>query len=307
MKNSPNVSVIIPTYKRKNKLGRAVESIRKQTYDGWELYIVNDAPDNDISEILPNDKRITYIQHKENKGAPAARNTGIQRSDAPFIALLDDDDTWKPKKLERQVERFKQLPDKYGLVYTGCDFIKGEQIVMQSRPDVTGHIFEKLLHKNHIPSPTPIIRRECFDKIGYFDTEFRSSQDYDMWLRIARSYKIDSITTPLATVYRGHEDRISANYGRQYQGKKRLIKKYREELEANPEALSRHLKHLGICSIYSGRPKEARGYFFESLRRYPRQPIVFVYCIVALMPTSIQRSIFLIRKYLIKMNYIKKP
>ena len=102
---SPVVSVIIPTYNRAHLIGRAIRSVLDQTYQDWELIVVDDASTDDIPGIVKGftDGRVKYIRHDENKGAAAARNTGIQAARGAYIAFLDSDDEWLPEKLERQV------------------------------------------------------------------------------------------------------------------------------------------------------------------------------------------------------------
>jgi glycosyltransferase involved in cell wall biosynthesis len=104
----PKVSIVIPTYNRPKKLIRAVESVIEQTYTDWELIVVDDSSDVDAEETIPDDDRIRYIQHECNKGAPAARNTGIDASNGEFIALLDDD-AWKSGKNRTSVEKIPRI------------------------------------------------------------------------------------------------------------------------------------------------------------------------------------------------------
>jgi glycosyltransferase involved in cell wall biosynthesis len=286
--SDPNVAVVIPTYNRNSKLQRAVDSVLRQTYENWELYVVNDAPENSIQDVIPDDDRIECIQHDENKGAPAARNTGIRMSKAPYIAFLDDDDAWKPEKLERQVNAFRELSQNYGLVYTGRDVVKNDTVVKIHHPDTTGEVFDELLAGNFIPSETPVVRRECIERIGGFDTELESSQDFDLWLRIARYYKVSAVPDSLAIAYQGHEDRISKNMRRKYSGKMRFINKYREDLEENPAAMSTHLKQLGVYTMLINRPAESRRYLIDSLKYDKTQFTVSYYILAALLPEFVR-------------------
>jgi len=287
-KPGPTVAVVIPTYKRKSKLERAVNSVYNQTYTDWQLYVVNDAPTQDVSDLLPDDDRITYIQHDENRGAPAARNTGIQSSESEFIALLDDDDAWKVEKLERQINTFEDFPRDYGLIYTGRDIVIDDEVVKVYNPDITGEAFDELLYNNIIPSETPLINRECFRNVGYFDTALPSEQDIDMWLRIAREYKIGVIPDSLAIAYKGHEDRISKNIVRKVNGKKKFIDKHDSDLELHPEAMATHLKQLGIYTLYLNQSRKARKYFIESLLYNKSQIMPYFYILITISPTYIQ-------------------
>src|SRR5699024_744473 len=121
------VSVIIPTFKRKKEIvRRAVKSVMAQTYQNIEIIIVDDSPEEfqgsiKIKEYLDSlkDERVKYIKHSENKGANAARNTGIRNSKGNFLAFLDDDDEWLPMKIEKQIQQFKC--DQIGMVY--CPYL----------------------------------------------------------------------------------------------------------------------------------------------------------------------------------------
>lgn len=294
--SKPTVSVVIPTYNRGTKLNRAVNSVCDQTYKKWKLYVVNDDPENDVREFLPEDDRINYIQHKQNKGAPAARNTGIRASEAPYIAFLDDDDAWKPEKLERQVNAFQKLSRDYGLVYTGRDIIEDDSVIKTHHPNTTGDVFTELLGRNFIPSETPIIRRECIEQVGDFDIKLESSQDFDLWLRIARSYKVSAIPDSLAIAYQGHENRISKDMRRKYNGKKRFISKYWEDLEENPIAMSTHLKQLGVYTMFINRPAEGRRYLIDSIKYDKTQFRVLYYILASILPNPIQSIMLDYRK-----------
>ncbi len=114
---NPTVSVIIPTYNRANLVSRAIKSVLNQTYQDFEIIVVDDCSEDNTEEIVKsfNDSRIRYIKHKKNKGGSAARNTGIKRARGKYIAFLDDDDEWLPSKLEKQIMLFEKLSKHYGV------------------------------------------------------------------------------------------------------------------------------------------------------------------------------------------------
>jgi len=115
----PLVSVIIPTYNRDELLRRAMESVLNQTFDDFELIVVDGAKSDETKGLVKSfgDKRLRYVPQK-GKGIANARNIGIKKARGEFIAFLDDDDIWKPEKLERQIQGFKELPESYGVIYT---------------------------------------------------------------------------------------------------------------------------------------------------------------------------------------------
>ncbi|MGD9034415.1 MAG: glycosyltransferase family 2 protein, partial [Desulfobacteraceae bacterium] len=106
------VSVIIPTYNRARKLLRAISSVLYQTFTDCEVIVVDDGSDDGTADCLkPVMSYIKYIRHPDNMGVSAARNRGIRASRYPFVAFLDSDDYWLPKKLSTQMAFFKRNPE----------------------------------------------------------------------------------------------------------------------------------------------------------------------------------------------------
>ena len=146
------VSVIIPTYKRSDMLPRAIASVLNQSYANIEAVVVDDNnPDTEYrkhTEILMMqyefDKRVKYVKHSKNFNGSVARNTGIKNSDGEIVAFLDDDDTFYPEKIEKQVEYLLQHP-KYRAVYCGWD--RAGDIVI---PNDEGNLSYNILSGDHI-------------------------------------------------------------------------------------------------------------------------------------------------------------
>jgi len=241
---TPLVSVIIPTYKRPELVGRAVQSVLDQTYENIEIIVVNDDPEIDLSHIGELGDNIKLIIHEENKGACEARNTGISAAKGEYIGLLDDDDKYKPEKTEKQILQFRELENDYGMVYSGVEEVEngavvntkirsGRRFLSRKRE---GQVYRELLRGNMIPAPTVLVKKECFDDVGMFDPQFDSSQDLDMWLRISQEYKIGKLDEPLARYHLDGEDRISENLDKKIQGKQKILEKYREDIQKSPQA-----------------------------------------------------------------------
>ena len=117
----PQVSVIIPTHNRSEFLGAAIGSVLSQTFQDFELIVVDDASTDTTAEVVAsfNDERIKFIRHGMNKGGSVARNTGILNSTGDYIAFLDDDDEWLPAKLSKQIQVLLSSPPEVGCVYAG--------------------------------------------------------------------------------------------------------------------------------------------------------------------------------------------
>ncbi len=229
--NKPLVSGIITTYKRNPEMVvRAAKSILNQTYNNIELIVVDDSPKayelrDAVRDALVQleDNRLTYIRHEKNMGACAARNTGIMASKGEFISFLDDDDEWCENKIEKLIEKMT-APD-IGIVY--CNYMVIDEnknaITECSRGNHTGNVYDELMCSNFIGSASfPLVRRECFDKVGMFDVELLSLQDYDMWSRIAREYKVEYVDMPLIKYYFHAGEQITTLPYKQIQGNERF-------------------------------------------------------------------------------------
>jgi len=101
-KKIPRISVIIPSYNRANTIGRAIQSALSQSYQDFEIIVIDDGSTDHTEEVIRSfqDSRIRYIRHNRNRGGSAARNTGIHAARGEYIAFLDSDDEWLPQKLE---------------------------------------------------------------------------------------------------------------------------------------------------------------------------------------------------------------
>jgi glycosyltransferase involved in cell wall biosynthesis len=206
------VSVIIPTYNRAQKVSRAILSVLNQTFNDIELIVIDDGSVDETADELARFKdRIVIIRHPENLGVSAARNSGIKASRSSLIAFLDSDDYWMPEKLETQVRYFSENSD--------AVVCQTEEIWMRNGIRVnpwnkhlkpSGDIFERSL-KLCVVSPSAVmIRRSIFDEIGLFDEEFPVCEDYDLWLRIGCRYPIHLINKYLLVKEGGHLDQLSS-------------------------------------------------------------------------------------------------
>ena len=193
----PLVSVVIPTYNRARYVTEAVDSVLNQTYDNYEIIVVNDgSKDDTVQALAPYADRITLIT-QPNAGLSAARNTGIAASKGEIIALLDDDDRYLPHKLAVQTPLFADPNVK--LVHTAGHFYdetNGWEEV-QFRGNVDLH---QLLTMKIIFVQTVMMRKSVLDEVGPFDVNLPAGEDLDMWLRVAAKYPLtalDNCTTDI--------------------------------------------------------------------------------------------------------------
>jgi glycosyltransferase involved in cell wall biosynthesis len=205
------VSIIIPTYNRPDFLEKLLSSIVRQTFQDYEVIVVDDSSQNiegyrKVIEHFAGVMNIGYFRNDNNMGAPFSRNRGIKAAKGKYIALVDDDDDWLPEKLEKQVTLFEKSPKRLGMVYTWADAVDIEgNIVYQYRSTIQGNAVKEILADCFIPSPTVMVKQEFFKKAGFFDDSFPSCQDWDMWTRIlSLGCECDVIKEVLA-IYHKHE------------------------------------------------------------------------------------------------------
>lgn len=196
----PKVSVIIPTYNRSQYLRNSIDSVLNQSYQDFELIVVDDGSTDDSKEVLSKfNGRIRYF-YQENMGVSAARNKGIREAKGEYIAFLDSDDTWAPEKLEKQMLLFKNKPE-VSLQYSFARYKDNDLNYDDIRPrHVSKNLQDFLYGDTVLPTPTVILRKYCLDKVGLFDEDLYGIEDYDLWLRIVREFNIDFISEVLADV-----------------------------------------------------------------------------------------------------------
>lgn len=198
MDGSLLVSVIIPTYKRADSLSRAIDSVLGQSYKNLEVIVVDDNNANtkyrthtqSIMQQYKNDRRVIYIQHKHNQNGAAARNTGIYISKGEFLCFLDDDDWYKPEKIEKQVDYMLNHPE-YDAVY--CGWTRNNQDIIPTKVgDLT---FELLSGINIIFTNTIMVKKSAALQIGGWDERFRRNQEAAFLLRyFYYGYKIGVVS-----------------------------------------------------------------------------------------------------------------
>ena len=266
------VSIIIPTFNRRDYITIALDSVLAQTYKDYEIIIIDDGSSDDTKEVLkPYQDKIRYFYH-DNKGIPATRNRGIREAHGDYIALLDSDDYWLPEKLERQMDCFKKNPH-YGMVATRCSSITQDgRFREKNRPGKSGWILNDLFKANFIRTSSAMIKKECFEKAGFFDESLPMYEEVDLWLRIAKHYPIGFINTPL-TVYIDNPQGVSTNSlaGRLLRQKvleKNYLKEcipldlYRKRVASNYYSIGKHYLHQGAKS-------EGKKYFKQSINLHP--------------------------------------
>ncbi|GAA0861352.1 glycosyltransferase family 2 protein [Paraclostridium tenue] len=184
------VSIITPVYNASSFIKETIQSVQAQTYENWEMILVDDcSKDNSceiISKFVEDDSRIRYIRLEQNSGAAVARNTAIKNAKGRYIAFLDSDDIWYKSKLEKQI-RFMQDGD-IAFSFTGYELMTEDGTLLNKAIKVPKVIdYEGYLKNTIIGCLSVIIDK---DKIGYFEMpNIRANQDMATWLYILRDRK----------------------------------------------------------------------------------------------------------------------
>lgn len=184
------VSVVTPTYKRSEKLPRAIESILGQTYKNIELFVVNDnEPEDeftqyvkDITEKYKADPRFRLIIQEKHINGAVARNVAIRQAKGEYIAFLDDDDWWKENKLAEQVKELSSLDENWGGVSCKMTFYdESMNVISKSRKYRDGNIYKDILMlQSDVATGTLLLRHSALDEAGYFDENLLRNQDLQL-------------------------------------------------------------------------------------------------------------------------------
>jgi len=280
----PLVSVVVPTRNRADLLEGALNSVLAQEGIGTdfdiEILVIDDGSTDRTPDLVQAYPEVQYYRGEESRGPSAARNRGVTEARGRYVAFLDDDDTWLPWKLRRQVavlERDEQI----GLVY-GQEIKRGNESITVW-PDIrdgrTGWMHRSLLTSCPVNTSSAVVRRVVFDRAGLFDESLPSWEDYDMWLRIACHWRFAFVPGP-AVVYRvAYSGRFLSCVatGESERALRAVIDSALERLQAResiPENFRRRVEAAVVTRIAGqlsmlGLADAQRTFLLESIRRAP--------------------------------------
>lgn len=279
----PGVSVVIPTYNRAGVVTRAIQSVLAQSYQAFEIIVVDDGSTDGTPMAVAaiQDPRIRYIRHDRNQGGGSARNAGIAAARGEYVAFLDSDDEWMPDKLERQVRVLGPSGPEIGAVCTGFVSLDARGQVRKTTIPTTRHVDpDGLLTRNLIGTTSTFVARTgCLQAIGGFDTSLASCQDWDLYARLARHFRIAFVPEALVRHHVGNGDRISYNSAAVIGGHLRLAEKYLEQFRGfthprharwlysfGTNLVGLGYKHMSSAAIRRGRELVLAAFLAEPLR-----------------------------------------
>ena len=286
----PTVSTIIPTYNRAHLLGRAIRSVQAQSFQDWELLVVDDASTDNTKEMVRSlsDSRIVYLAHPENRGPSAARNSGIHAASGRYVGFLDSDDEWLPQKLERQVVLLDQNAET-GLVYGGWEWFSDitERVVLRRVPDGRGRI-DGLPRWAFNIAVDFLVRRAALQECPY-DERLRSYMEYDLLLRLAMKYSMSYVPEVLVLC---HAHSGPRNNQRDLRSKvavlEYLLNTYGPLIHSDPRAWARFNLILGALYLRSlHQPHRARRHLWRVVAARPLYWKGWAYALGSLAPSRL--------------------
>ena len=257
------VSVIIATYNRASILPRAIQSVLNQTHNNFELLIIDDGSIDNTEDVVHSfkDSRIRSHKHKHNLGQNAALNTGLRLAEGSYIAFLDSDDEWLPENLEKQLARFEK-DNTLGCVYAHAGKrLENNNLEVLRKFHIEGDIYKEALTQGYVSCMiTLMVKKECFHRVGLFDTEFSVCQDDDICLRLARYYRFGLNPEILAIVHNDGGSQVTGNPKAYADGWWRLFTKHEAEIlrECGNGTLALHYTKCAWLYIKASAMKEAK-------------------------------------------------
>ena len=208
-----NISVVIPTYNRRDLLRRALLSVFAQSLLPTEVVVIDDGSTDGTDAMISREFPKVCYYRQENGGVSSARNLGLQHSTGDWLAFLDSDDEWLPDKLTRQTAALAASPDSR-ICHTEELWIRNGVRVNPAKKyaKTGGWIFTECLPLCAMSPSTVMIHRSVFADIGLFDVDLPACEDYDLWLRITANYPVLLVAEPQIKKYGGHDDQLSQKH-----------------------------------------------------------------------------------------------
>jgi tetratricopeptide (TPR) repeat protein len=272
----PLVSVIIPNYNHARYVGDAIRSVLAQDYHHYEVIVVDDGSTDNSREVIAVFGDQVRCVFQQNAGLSAARNTGIKASKGSLIGVLDADDMYEPAFLSTLVAALQEHFDADG-IYCGYQFVDHVNTLLpqiEARPVEPEKLYEALLEGNFFVPESIFLRRTVYDNVGLFDEALRACEDWDVWLRAAKKYRIIH-STKILTRHRVLPGSMSTDPLRMLNNRLAVLKKHVGEEPAGGGTSMAHRAYarayLGSCVEYLqyGNPDRAYECFQKMANHCP--------------------------------------
>ncbi len=314
MQDGDLVSVIIPTYNRARSIRRAINGVLAQTYKNIEVIVVDDCSIDQTVDILKSmeDPRLRLLQHDQNRGAGAARHTGVMAASANLIAFQDSDDAWLPDKLEVQVSALADLPDEYIAIFSpeiiygrdgeGSHKIYGpRRVACVPGPGMKiagGDLSREFLYGNFMTLQTVLLKKAAYMSIGGFDLSLPNNEDWDFNIRLSRFGLIGYVDTPQVIVFDSPDGISKKEHANAYSTMMIYGKIKRYDPTAPPLAalsldISRQL-------MEKGKPRSSERFLRKAIDLQPRRLSLYLRLILTRFPVVYNQLIIWRRKRMLR-------
>jgi glycosyltransferase involved in cell wall biosynthesis len=279
----PLVSVVIPVFNRAGLIARALDSVARQTFDDYEIIVVDDGSTDGTVDTVRNwrGKPVRLIQHSQNRGAAAARNTGVSSSSSRWIAFLDSDDHWEPEKLARQMSALNGAPAAFMACATSYYSWDGERKRTVQFNIPPGRFVVEIRFGCYIaPGSTLVAARQAFDVTGGYDEALRHHEDWDWLLRFVDHGDLLMVSEPLVHVHRGRRERAAGDPDPVPAALERIRARHLPRFKAQGGVARRQFESSLLVEAAAGmyrmnRPIAAVRYIVESMMIYPFRGAAF--------------------------------
>ncbi|MEO1291412.1 MAG: glycosyltransferase family A protein [Pseudomonadota bacterium] len=282
----PLVSVVIPTYERAHLIADALDSVYAQDWRPLEIVVVDDGSTDATDAVVAAwaeqrpELTVRYVR-QANQGGNAARNAGIAAAQGAYVAFLDSDDVWDPRKTRLQADVL-EADREAGAVYCGLretEAATGAVLSIPAHDYPEGDLLATLLVRD-VTAPTSawMIRKSVLEDAGRFDTQLRARQDWDLWIRVAKIAPIRAVPEPLLDLRQHSGPRTATDPTRELAAYAAIREKYRTLLAAQPRqvraaARSAFLRRQGrVHARYMNRKGVALGYYMRAIAAWPVEP-----------------------------------
>lgn len=265
VRREPSTSVVVTCYNYGHYLAQCLDSVLAQTNADHEIIVIDDGSTDHTADVMKDYAEVPAVRYvyQANSGQARAKNHGVELARGRYVAFLDADDLWDPRKLEKQLTLFDD--GSVGVVYSGARYIDAQGRDLDLRIDVAqlqprrGKVTRFMYMDNFVPFSSSVVRREALDRCGTFDESLKMGIDWDLWLRISTQYAFDYVNEPLLLYRVGHSGQMSKNAEERQRCADRIMHNFQQRF---PAALS--AETLRAAAYYTACN---RGYYFSRVDR----------------------------------------
>jgi glycosyltransferase involved in cell wall biosynthesis len=268
------VSIVLPTYNRAHTLQQSIRSILEQTHKDFELIIVDDGSSDTTQEVLTSfsDPRIRIIRHDKNRGVAEARNTGVRAARYPYIAFQDSDDEWLPHHLEKLLQALEQSPQHTGIAYSAFyrEDSHGRQKLIPGKHEqkFEGDLSSALLKNNFVTLQASLVRKECFEKTGFFDSTLKILDDWEWLIRVSEHFLFAFVGEPL-TIAHYTPGNLTSQKETRMRDREILLESLEQRFRKYPSAYAKLARMIGTAKLSAGNRIVARMYLKKACQAHP--------------------------------------